>query len=129
MKKALVFISGFICGVVCMILLGLVINYAEDNSIIPGLTFSEEGGKCIHRSNATVFQMINRKNALVYRGSDYLNSRGELMLLITNGEKLFYDREKIYLPKGKCFMQVGVYQYKTKADTYLTVPAVRMDNI
>ena len=53
--------------------------------------------------------------------------KGKLLIIkgkIWTENKLYYDNERINIPKGKCAKQVGVYNYKTKSGDYKTVPVV-----
>ena len=47
-------------------------------------------------------------------------------LLVNNENKSYYDDQVIKLPTGKCFKQIGTYQYTTKEDILKTVPVVQV---
>lgn len=52
---------------------------------------------------------------------------GELTVLITNDSgEYYYDDQIIKTTKTKCFKQVGIYKYNTRAGIEKTVPIVKL---
>ena len=141
MKKFLIFICGFVVGILVTIFVAFLItvtNKPNDNGL-PGLTIFPEKGECITtkyedenydmgrgRFVATVvneikvFQVLAPNMALASTGKF-----GSLMVLLINYDGIsYYDDQKIQIPTGKCARQVGTYQYTSKDERNRTVPAV-----
>ena len=96
MKKALLFISGFVTGIVATILVAMLIaNTNQANDDFP----------------------------LAWTGGLFYSDR-ILVLLINYDDKSYYDDQKIKIPSGKCARQIGTYRYTTKNEMVKTVPAV-----
>ena len=132
MKKFLIFIGGFVAGILATILVAFVITVANkpyDDGLL-GLTIFSEKGECITTDGEIeVFQVIEPNVALArtlkygkYGIREY--SDEIVVLLIDYDGKTFYDEQKIKIPKNKCARQIGTYQYPTKNDFVKTVPAV-----
>ena len=132
MKKFLVFIGGFVAGIIATILVAFLITVANkphDDGLL-GLTIFPEEGECITTDGEIeVFQVIETNVALAktvkygkYGNRQY--SDEIVVLLIDYDGKTFYDEQKIKIPKNKCARQIGTYQYQTKNDFVKTVPAV-----
>lgn len=70
MKKALLFISGFITGIVATILVAMLISTAnQPNDGFPGLTLFSEKGECITTSGEIeVMQVLAPNAALAWTG-------------------------------------------------------------
>ena len=123
MKKFLIFIGGFVAGILATILvvfLAYVANKPNDGLL--GLTVFPEKGECITTKNEIkIFQVLEPNMALA-RTSDILD---EIVVLLVNYEgKTYYDGQKIKIPANKCARQIGIYQYTTKNERVKTVPAV-----
>lgn len=131
MKKFLIFIVGFIAGILATFF--AIYVYSETNKPndggLVGLTIFEEEGECISKNEIEIFQVINQNSALAktveYGKYGIRNYSDEIVVLIIdyNG-KTFYDEQKIKIPKNKCARQIGIYQYETKNKFGKTVPAV-----
>lgn len=125
MKKTLLFIGGFITGIVATILVAILINAAnQPNDGLPGLTLFSEKGECISTSGEIeVMQVLAPNVALAWTGG-FLYSDRILVLLINYDDKSYYDEQKIKIPSGKCARQIGTYRYTAKNEMVKTVPAI-----
>jgi len=125
MKKTLLFIGGFITGIVVTILAAILINAAnQPNDSLRGLTLFSEKGECITTSGEIeVMQVLAPNVALAWTGG-FLYSDRILVLLINYDNKSYYDEQKIKIPSGKCARQIGTYRYTAKNEMVKTVPAV-----
>ena len=123
MKKIWVFIFGIITGIVLTILFAAV-SYVSSTSSNSGLNMFEEPGEClISRSSLKIFQVLEPTAALAMIKDDFSSGA---YLLVNNEGKSYYDDQVIKLPTGKCFKQIGTYQYPTKDDRLKTVPVVQI---
>jgi hypothetical protein len=124
MKKLLIFIGGFVAGILATILVAYLINVAnQPNDGLLGLTLFPEKGECITtKGQIEIFQVLEPNMALATTG-DILD--GIVVLLINYEGKSYYDEQKIKIPANKCARQIGTYRYTTKRDRIeRTVPAV-----
>ena len=123
MKKIWVFIVGVITGIVLTVLFATV-SYVSSTSSNSGLNMFEEPGEClISRSSLKIFQVLEPMAALAMIKDDFSSGA---YLLVNNEGKSYYDDQVIKLPTGKCFKQIGTYQYPTKDDRLKTVPVVQI---
>ena len=125
MKKFLIFIGGFVAGILATIFAGYLIAIANkpiDNGLL-GLKVFPEKGECITtKEEIEIFQVLEPNMALARTG-DLLD--GMVVLLVNYDSKTYYDEQKIKIPTNKCARQIGTYQYTTKKDNFeKTVPAV-----
>ena len=143
MKKFLIFIGGFVAGILATIFALYVYSIAnKPNDGLLGLTIFEEKGECItttsknKSSEIDIFQVIAPNAALatikyysdekLYSGKTYRNydiGNGVVVLLINYDDKTYYDDQKIDI-SNKCARQIGTYQYETKSKFRKTVPVV-----
>lgn len=125
MKKALLFISGFITGIVATILVAMLISTAnQPNDAFSGLTLFSEKGECITTSGEIeVMQVLAPNAALAWTGGLFYSDR-ILVLLINYDDKSYYDEQKIKIPSDKCARQIGTYRYTAKNEMVKTIPAV-----
>lgn len=143
MKKFLIFIGGFVAGILATIFALYVYSIAnKPNDGLLGLTIFEEKGECITTSSKNksleidIFQVIAPNAALatikyysdekLYGGKTYRNydiGNGVVVLLINYDDKTYYDDQKIDI-SNKCARQIGTYQYETKSKFGKTVPVV-----
>lgn len=147
MKKFLIFLGGFVAGILATILVAYFITLANkpiENGLL-GLTLFSEKGECITTTSKNksceieVFQVLAPNAALgsikyyideelfegkIYRDYDILND--VVVLLINYDNKTYYDNQKIDI-SNKCARQIGTYQYKTKSKIEKTVPAVEIE--
>ena len=124
MKKWIVFVLGFVSGIVFLFLVLLIIGktYATND----GMTYFEKPGKCISTKDFEVMQVVGEGYALAREKKGYV---GGILVLVTNENgELYYDDQVIEVPKGKCMRQIGVYEYQTKSENWKTVPIVQLMN-
>lgn len=144
MKRLLIFIGGFITGVLATILIGYLlvkVNKPTDDGLL-GLTTFPEKGECVRttsKSKSTeidIFQVVEPNMALgnikhftdkkMYEGESYrdYDIRNDVAVLLINyAGNTYYDDQKIDVT-NKCIRQIGLYQYTTKIGIEKTVPAV-----
>jgi hypothetical protein len=147
MKRFLIFIGGFVAGVLATILVGyllVIANKPIDDGLI-GLTVFPEKGECVEspsKSKSTeidIFQVVEPNMALgniknytdkkMYGGDnyrDYDNGNDVVVLLINYDGKTYYDDQKIDVT-NKCIRQIGTYQYTANIGIEKTVPAVAIE--
>ena len=127
MKRIWVFILGIITGIILTILYAFIsytISTVSSNGGRSGLNMFEQPGEClIKKSSLEVFQVLEPGAALTMIKDDY---KSAVYLLVNNEGKFYYDDQTIKLLSGKCFKQIGTYQYKTKDERLKTVPVVQM---
>lgn len=124
MKKWIVFVLGFVSGIVFLFLVLLIIGktYATND----GMTYFEKPGKCISTKDFEVMQVVGEGYALAREKKGYV---GGILVLVTNENgELYYDDQVIKVPEGKCMRQIGVYEYQTRMETIKTVPIVQLMN-
>lgn len=130
MKKWIVFVLGFVSGMVFLFLVLLIIG--KSSATDEGMTYFEKPGKCISKKDFKVFQVIGEGYALAKERLEISNEitiPGNLLVLVTNDNgELYYDNQIIEVPKGKCMRQIGVYEYQTKSENWKTVPIVQVMN-
>jgi hypothetical protein len=147
MKRFLIFIGGFVAGILATIFVGSLIVIANkpiDEGLI-GLTVFPEKGECVENTSKRksteidIFQVIEPNMALgniknytdkkMYGGDnyrDYDNGNDVVVLLINYDGKTYYDDQKIDVT-NKCIRQIGTYQYTAKIGIEKTVPAVAIE--
>ncbi|RYF87247.1 MAG: hypothetical protein EON98_01150 [Chitinophagaceae bacterium] len=143
MKSFLLFIGGFIAGILATFLFAYSTSVAnKPNDGLLGLTIFPKQGECITTTSKNksceieVFQVIAPDAALatikyysdekLYGGKTYRNydiRNDVVILLLSHNGKTYYDAQKIDISK-KCARQMGTYQYTTKNEFEKTVPAV-----
>lgn len=124
MKKWIVFVLGFVSGIVFLFLVLLIIGktYATND----GMTYFDKPGKCISTKDFEVMQVVGEGYALAREKKGCV---GGILVLVTNENgELYYDDQIIEVPKGKCMRQIGVYEYQTKSENWKTVPIVQLMN-
>lgn len=143
MKSFLIFIGGFIAGILGTIIFVYLFSIADKpNDGLLGLTMFPQQGECLKTTSKNksceidIFQVIAPNAALatikyysdkkLYGGETYrdYDIKNDVVVLLLNYEdKTYYDDQKVDISK-KCARQVGTYQYKTKNKFEKTVPAV-----
>ena len=127
MKSFGFYILGIITGVILTPFIFNVID--EYNKVVDeydnpygirGLKMLESKGTCITSNNLEIFQTLTEGIALAHPVGNYSN----IVLLIDETNRLFYDGEKIKNPANHCAKQIGTYTYETKAEVQKTVPVV-----
>lgn len=147
MKRFLIFIGGFVAGVLATILVGyllVIANKPIDEGLI-GLTVFPEKGECVENTSKSksteidIFQVVEPNMALgniknytdkkMYGGDNYRDydiGNDVVVLLINYEGKTYYDDQKIDVT-NKCIRQIGSYQYTAKIGIQKTVPAVAIE--
>lgn len=98
MKKWIVFVLGFVSGMVFLFLVLLIIG--KSSATNEGMTYFEKPGKCISTRNFEVFQVIGDSYALAREQNG--NIFGGVLVLVTNNNgELYYDDQIIEVPEGK----------------------------
>ena len=123
MKSFLIFIGGFVTGILVTILFAHLVSIEDKPNDGPiGLTKFPEKGECIPvKKELEIFQVVEPTMALAETG-DFPDRI--MVLLINYDGKSYYDNQKIALPSKKCARQIGTYQYRTRMGIDKTVPAV-----
>lgn len=142
MKKVIVFISGFVVGIVVTFLVLFFISLAnKPDDGLPGLTIFPEKGECItSKGGIEIFQVLAPNMALANTVGENITGEESIedlmkktqerinpivVLIVNNEDKTYYDGQRIEIPANKCARQIGTYQYTTKQDNFeKTVPAV-----
>ena len=132
MKKFLIFIGGFVAGIIATILVAFLISVTnKPNDGLLGLTVFPEKGECMTIKNEiTVFQVLEPNMALATVGNigDIGDIVDRIVVLLVNYEGVtYYDKQKINIPANKCARQIGTYQYTSKDKNVNTVPAVAIE--
>jgi hypothetical protein len=144
MKRILIFLGGFLTGILATIFVGYLLvvgkttteDRPDDNGLI-GLTIFPDKGDCIttaskmESTDIEIFQVIKPNIALgnienfTYSGKIRYYDLGEevTVLIINYVGKTFYDDQKIEVT-DKCVRQIGTYQYTNTIGVEKTVPAV-----
>jgi hypothetical protein len=144
MKSLLIFIGGFVAGILATLLFAYITSSANrPNDGLIGLSKFPQKGDCVmttskHKSRELeVLQVIAPNAALAYMkyytdekqygGRIYRNYDIEnevIVLLINYDNRTYYDKQKFDIT-NKCAREIGTYQYTTKVDKFeKTVPAV-----
>ena len=97
----------------------------KDEKKLGGITLfpKKKEGDVLAKEDVRIFQVLKPNIALVKSGT-FPNEM--LMLLIGDDDDLYYDNQKINVPKEKSVKQVGIYQYNTKSGELKTIPAVKI---
>ena len=131
MKKFLIFIGGFVTGILATFLVAFLINMKnQSNDGLQGLTVFPQKGECITTaSEIDILQVLKPNMALAttvkYGEYGVRQYSDEIVVLLINHEgETYYDQQKINIPANKCARQIGTYQYTAKNNDVKTVPAV-----
>ncbi len=128
MRKFLLFLAGFITGVVALLLFSLIVSSTGANSYkLNGLTLFEQAGDVLPSKSYEVLQVVTEGYALANAASGHGTYFGMVVLFVGDENTHYYDDQIIKVPQGKCVRQIGTYQYPTK-NGYKTVPAVAIYN-
>ena len=87
------------------------------------LTFFDKPGRCITTRPIKVFQALDAGYALATIQADAYEERIDV-LLYNSSKQPYYDDQTIYIPKGSCARQLGVYKYQSRNKLTHTVPIV-----
>lgn len=119
MKKFLLFFGGFICGVILTFLALFIIS--QSSSVNNRITMFETPGECLIKGSVKVFQVLEPSAALAATKGNFDYS-GMPVLLVNDKNEVYYDEQVV--KAGKCFRQIGTYQYETRDNFLKTVPVV-----
>ena len=119
MKKSVAFILGVVTGVFLTIILSLIISGASSRA---GISFYDSPEPPMPYRSVEVFQALSAGTALCH--PSYSSETNDIVLLWTEERIGFYDGQKITVPAGNCFRQVGVYRYQTGGGLVRTVPVI-----
>jgi len=125
MKKFLIFIGGFVAGIIATIFVAFVMVSGAKNHVDSslGLTVFPEKGECITiEKEIQVFEVLEPNMALA--GTGYNIRSGFVVLLVNYEGKTYYDKQVINIPAGKCARQIGIYKYIDNIERVKTLPAV-----
>ena len=127
MKKFLIFLAGFVSGVVFLLIVSVIIASGNETPTgISGLTMFEQPAEVIDSPSFEVLQVVSAGNALANAYDEELDTYlGMVVLFLADENTHYYDDQIIEVFNNKCVRQVGTYQYETK-NGYKTVPAVMM---
>ncbi|MCM1078484.1 MAG: hypothetical protein NC344_00155 [Bacteroidales bacterium] len=123
MKKIGIFIAGFICGILSMVILAAIVTNRSSN-LPSGMTLFDEKGDVISENSFKVFQVLDSGDALALELGEYSISTGLVVLFLNEESNAYYDDQVITVPAGKCVRQIGTYKYTTKNEIEKTVPVV-----
>ena len=129
MKKWIVFLLGFISGIVLTFIALIVIGTAT--TINNRMTIFEQPGECLSTNDFEVMQVVDDGCALAHevKWDSFLEGympTDLLVLVINDNGEYYYDDQIIKVPAGKCMRQVGIYKYPTKMEIEKTVPIVKL---
>jgi len=126
MKQFLIFIGGFVAGVLVTILIAFMITDSKQpNDGLIGLTVFPEKGDCVTKKQRIDILQVMKPNMALAETGEYPDRI--IILLINHDGKTYYDDQKIEIPTNKCARQIGIYQYTTNIGMDKTVPAVLIE--
>lgn len=144
MKSLLIFIGGFVAGILVTLLFAYITSISnKPNDDLFGLSKFPQKVDCITTTSKRksceleVLQVIAPNAALAYMkhytdekqygGRIYRNydTENEVIVLLMNYDnRTYYDKQKLDIT-NKCAREIGTYQYTTKINNIeKTVPAV-----
>ena len=131
MNRFLVYILGVITGIGLTFCFAYLKSETDPTIQDNGMTFFENPGEKFSINAFEVIQVIDDNHALAIEAKwesfleDYIT--GELTVLITNDSgEYYYDDQIVKTTKNKCFKQVGIYRYNSRAGIEKTVPIVKL---
>lgn len=134
MNKFLIYLLGVVTGVA--LTFGFAYLKSESDGIVNdnGITLFDQVGEKFNASAFKVIQVIDDNHALAQemRWESFLEEYmpDDLVVLITNDSgEYYYDDQMIKSTKTKCFKQVGIYKYETRAGIEKTVPILKLLDI
>ena len=124
LKFILTFIGGIFTGFVLMFVFAFCMASSRSNSSNNGVVMFDKPSQVIDISGFEIMQVLEDGSALA-TSLDYRNNGMVVMFLPKDGVS-YYDDQKITVPYGKCFKQVGTYRYLTQQNFEKTVPIVEI---
>ena len=129
-KFILTFVAGIITGVILVYAFSFcaVMYIKNEVSSDNAVQMFDVPQQEVKADEFKVFQVLQDGSALasyegIIRKEDYVDY-GTVVLFPASDEVSYYDDQKIVLPPGKCFKQIGTYRYTAKDGTEKTVPAI-----
>ena len=129
-KFILTFVAGMVTGVALMIAFGYITLLSIRNNLSPdnAVQMFDAPKQEIKADRFKIFQVLSDGSALasydeIMHKKDYVEY-GTVVLFPASDEASYYDDQKITLPQGKCFKQIGTYRYITKDGVEKTVPVI-----
>lgn len=129
-KFILTFVAGIITGVILVYAFSFcaVMYIKNEVSSDNAVQMFDVPQQEVKADEFKVFQVLQDGSALasyegIIRKEDYVDY-GIVVLFPASDEVSYYDDQKIVLPQGKCFKQIGTYRYTAKDGTEKTVPAI-----
>lgn len=129
-KFILTFVAGIITGVILVYAFSFcaVMYIKNEVSSDNAVQMFDVPQQEVKADEFKVFQVLQDGSALasydeVISKDGYVDF-GTVVLFPASDEVSYYDYQKIVLPQGKCFKQIGTYRYTTKDGTEKTVPAI-----
>lgn len=133
MRKIWVFLLGVLTGSVLTVLflvaMAKVLDYSGKSNAkdMFGLNLFEQPGEVIDENEFRVFQALSNGAALAEGKGDGTFIYNGLNVLLYNEKGIpYYDEQIVTAPQGKCFRQIGIFKYTSKARDYCTVPVVAL---
>lgn len=129
MKKIWIYLLGVLSGMILLFLISITLNWLKNS----GVTFFDEPGEIVtvERLGRTVpvksfkvFQTLRKDAGLAY-GDEWYSSDLLVLVYSDSGQSL-YDNQSIVAPKGMCFRQIGIYNYKSQDKQHRTIPVVML---
>lgn len=129
MNKSLVFVGGFLLGVICTFLAFFLIGNATSTTANPetglsylqGVTLSDRLIEFDESFDFEVIQVVDKGALSLCRSRDgnpelgicpsYL---GATVFIVDDVRNMFYDGQIVKVSEGKKAYQIGIYQYMTK---------------
>lgn len=128
MKGFLIYVLGFISGVVVTLLLLFIFASVTTSINDENMTFFEQPGECITTKTLMVESVVYNNSAVAVEVewnanlNTYSRTIGSKEVLLTNDEnEYYYDGQVIKTPREKCMKQVGIYKHYSK-----TLPIVKL---
>lgn len=111
MKSFLVFLSGFICGVIFLIMFACILvninSSTTDTDADNGITMLEHDGDCVSSNSFEVMEVLENGNALAVEKvpfySDDVFSNGITVLFLADENKSFYNACHCLILSGGVF--------------------------
>lgn len=92
---------------------------------IDGATFFDVPGEVMEYKSYQIFQTLDEGIGLAHAEGEHGSYFGPVVLIYLEGEVL-YDEAVFKNKEGKQFRVVGTYKYKSKNDSWHTVPIISL---
>lgn len=128
--KVLIFAVGMFCGFV----LTQIVTHCNRNQNSGNIEFFEEDNE--KPVEWTTFQVVQAGPdgalAVVTTSIPFMYLDGleiptqTVVLLLNDSDEPFYDNQQVTVPSGETAMQVGIYRYQAKDESWKTVPVIML---